>query len=126
MRRRPTWVCGEGDNRLWLCQECRDRHFADPSIPPLVYSPVRPRMGQMAPGEKMPNGARLIAARPLNMDTGDWVCLCSYGQEYVTWHVFRHDPESTSWGHYFPGVLGMIAGNAAFIEATDDYIERTN
>lgn len=52
-----------------------------------------------SPGDKLPNGATLTARHRIAFDHE--IVLARWGDECVTWSVFRDDDRSTCHGHYF-------------------------
>ena len=69
------------------------------------------RIDAMAPGDRLENGAALIAAHFVSDD--DWVLLAAHDHEYVTWRSGNANG-STYWGHYFDDI----------VEATADFVDR--
>jgi hypothetical protein len=60
---------------------------------------VSPGAVRTALGGQLPNGATLLARQRVASDHE--VVLARWGDEWVTWSVYRDDDRSTSHGHYF-------------------------
>lgn len=79
------------------------------------------------PGERLPNGATLIARRRVN--PGEYVVLAhtwTGGGEYVTWRCPAFNAAATWAGRYFPYGGGADSDEAsAFDQAVASLHERT-
>lgn len=67
------------------------------------------------PGMTIANGATVLQARALPHARLNWVFLCLWNTEFVTW-VGAIDGSETCWGHYHGDDIRA---------ALDDYTDRT-
>ena len=66
---------------------------------------IKPKAYPVAIGEKLPNGAVLVAMRPSRADPGSWVVLARREavtlDQWVTWRSsMRGSQLATYWGRY--------------------------